>query len=172
MKHLHLIYILIILTLFSCNSTTNKLDTAIIFDDSLEQLEIVESGGSNPKCLFINANVKDSDNETLFNCECEKIDKKITIKINNCLASFIHKELIIDIADSTFVSNYRYQSDYKRRFIANSINQKLVLNQYPQNFGDTITGIINFVGIAISNEEGRIDSSLSGKFTCVIKNSE
>ena len=156
------------LLLFSCNDQ-KILNSNLKVDYNLNDFKITPSGGDLTECLYFTSNVRDSDNDELFHCECIKNDKLLKIKISNCVGNTVHKVLTIKTADSTFMSSMHVQPDFAGNYEVKAVSQELILNTNSSSVGDSLIGHIRFDGVGLTNYEGRSNISLSGDFTCKVK---
>jgi hypothetical protein len=164
----------VILTLSCCsdNSTNNrKLNTKIqIFN--LIPLALTPATYSTHKYEYFNAELTyQVRNDTIQFCECSRLLDKITVTIHNG-GGMYYDELLIEIFEDTFISTFKHIGDVKTMdFNAYPVKQQLKLNKLNARPGDTLTGEIQFSGLAIDAfSRTPVNSvNISGKFTCNVK---
>jgi hypothetical protein len=165
-------YFLVLLTVLflACGTRTETFNTKVSFSE-LPDYTLTPSTYCQDRFEHFNASVIAHElNDTIQFCECQKLYDKLTITIHNC-GGMYYEELIIETADSSFVTTFNYTGDViSLDFHATAIEQKLILNKFNPNIGEKLTGTIDFTGLVINGylREPVHNLSISGTFNCIV----
>ncbi len=163
-----LIFIIVSFILFTCesNKRQQKLNNLIDVDPKIETINIKRDTCFS-RAVFMGGDIKIlNDDSSVVYCNAILRRNLLEINLTNC-SGWVHHNIKIEIADSLFFINYQYRNDVSRN-VYYPFTQELRISKYPIGYNDTISGIINFEGISLT-EFTNLKTKITGRFSCIVE---
>jgi Leucine-rich repeat (LRR) protein len=159
--------------LLSCSKVDNDLTTTLNIDPSLmlvdtitnDTIKYLQCWNFRPY-MNVNSNIKTSNGNTLFHARAHKFKNQLKIVLEGC-ANNGHDYVTINIVDTSFLIIHT-QGSGRDQILFTPTNQKLTINKYPIEYGDTITGYLKYEGIALK-EKWKLNSNSEGPISFVVE---
>lgn len=109
------------------------------------------------------------EGRSFYSATAIKSMNQLSLIISDC--SKIYYEVVkIHVGDSTFISTHEIHDDLGGAIFI-PIYQKLFLNKYPVQAGDTIIGDLEFRGVTLENGQ-MVTRAINGRFSAVVTTKE